>query len=230
MFGRMIETITCPACDSRRGRSWPSRIAPFICEYLGVDSRQRCRLCQCYDCRLRFYNLRYTLAEMQHLYAGYRGERYTKTRLRHEPSYDATFHGDDGAIRRASLAAFIKPHLGDLSSVPVLDFGGDRGQFIPDFFIGPRYVHEMTERPLHGGASLIQDLAEIAPRSLGFVIAAHLIEHLPEPVETLNEIRPLLSKHEAAPPGRGVQLTAANAPETARRFPLQPGLASRFQI
>jgi len=36
---------------------------------------------------------------------------------------------------------------------------------------------------------------------------------------------------EAAAPGRGVrQLTAANAPETARRLPLQPGLVSRFQI
>src|ERR1700744_724955 len=83
-----------------------------------------------------FFDTRLSGAEIQKLYADYRGDAYFEARHRHEFWYTRKVNDGIGsddvkiAARKRSLAEI----LGDRarSFATVLDYGGDRGQVIAD--------------------------------------------------------------------------------------------------
>ena len=190
----MFLAPNCPGCGGRRHLEWPAHVAPFIEEYVLAESAGKCNLRECLDCGLRYFDRRYTADEMRRLYEDYRGDRYVRIRRKCEPGYDNTAAIGDVSLRRATLNDFLRHNLGKTFSGPVLDFGGDEGQFIPDFFTGERYVHDVTTKPLVGGAKRISDLAELEGRPPAFVLCCHVLEHLPEPIEVLNTISGFLPR------------------------------------
>ncbi len=217
----MFIAQNCPGCGGDRLYEWPALVSSFIRNYVLSGSVIRCNLCECRNCGLRFFDLRYTDAEMQALYSDYRGERYVAIRRRHEPSYDNAAAIGDVAARRAGMDAFFRRHVGEKLSKPVLDFGGDDGGLIPDFFTGKRYVYDVTDKILVPGVERIADLTSLSIQPAPFVLLCHVLEHLPEPskvLETISHLLPLGEKLYVEVPNERYRLRWLGPPRFYRRM------------
>jgi SAM-dependent methyltransferase len=143
-----------------------------------------------------YFEPRYSDAEMGRLYGRYRSEEYCRVRERFEPGY-ASINGMIGndrtgiANRKAHIESIlrgvIEPPAGNL-----LDFGGDRGQFIPDSCRSAnRFVYEASEADPVDGVVRIDSPEERGPYDL--ILCCHVLEHLPDPMETVRRIHSLLA-------------------------------------
>ncbi|MFO0735179.1 MAG: methyltransferase domain-containing protein [Labilithrix sp.] len=183
---------TCPSCSSQAWKAYPAIIAPFVAEYALSAPPGRTRLIECEDCGLRFFEDRLSDAEIAKLYDGYRGDRYYEVRHRHEPWYTRAMNdgqGDDAA-RRATIERVVKrqvSHVGEL-----LDFGGDRGQYIPEGLADRSFVHEISGVPSVPGVELLATEKELEGRSFDLVLLCHVLEHASEPRRLVERIAKLL--------------------------------------
>src|SRR5579862_266339 len=187
---------SCPCCASSQLRKWPAIVAPFIARYACGSEPQACYLCECRSCTFRFFNSRLTDQEIGALYADYRGPAYFEARHRHEFWYSASINaaiGNDPAeieSRKLHLAKVLSAR--SESIVSVLDYGGDRGQFIPDHLGAERYVYEISDaNPISG----VIRLESVDGRQFDLVMLAHVLEHCPEPTQFIQKLRPLANGH-----------------------------------
>ena len=119
---------TCPCCGSKELRRWPAIVSPFIADYACGTRPGDSHLCECNGCSFRFFDTRLSDAEIQKLYADYRGDAYFEARHRHEFWYSRKVNDGIGsddvkiAARKRSLAEI----LGDRaqSFTTILDYGG----------------------------------------------------------------------------------------------------------
>jgi SAM-dependent methyltransferase len=190
----MFVTETCPDCGSRRRFCWPARTASFIVDYVLSGETRDCNLCDCADCGLRYFDLRYTQQEMDRLYDDYRGERYVSVRTRHEPGYTNADATGDIEGRRNGVDRFLQRGLGERYSGDVLDFGGDDGALIPDFFTGRRLVFDVSNKPLVRGVERVKDLRSLRGDPPQFVLLCHVLEHLPDAASVLQHLSDLIPK------------------------------------
>jgi hypothetical protein len=188
----MYVIATCPCCGSENLRRWPAIVAPFIASHACGTKPTSNNLCECHGCSFRFFDTRLTDSEVQSLYSGYRGERYFEARHRHEFWYSREVNegiGKDPAemvSRKENLARVLGDRKQSISTV--LDYGGDRGQFIPDGLGTERFVYEISDvKPIEGVAGL----TSLEGRQFDFVMLAHVLEHCSEPREMLQRLRSL---------------------------------------
>jgi hypothetical protein len=150
-------------------------------------------LCHCRACGFAYYNPRLESDEMRRLYDGYRDIKYQKMRQRHEPRYTEKFNSALGSdpqelrTRKDLLRDFLKleKNLDKIKSV--LDYGGDRGQFIIDELSdAERYVYEISGVTPDPGIISMQNIDDCKTRKYNLIMCSHVLEHLPDP---LNEFR-----------------------------------------
>lgn len=180
----------CPCCGSKELRRWPAIVSPFIANYACQTRPCAADLCECRHCTFRFFNSRLTKTEVERLYAGYRGDGYFKARHRYEPWYSREVN--DGIGSDPVEIASRKEHLAKLvgarapSFTTVLDYGGDRGQFIPDGLGVERYVYEISDvQPVDG----VVRLSSVEGRQFDFVMLAHVLEHCSEPRDVVRSLK-----------------------------------------
>jgi len=189
----MYQIDACPCCESKELQRWPAIVSPFIATYACGSKPQPCGLCECRSCSFRFFDSRMTDEEIARLYAGYRGDEYYKARHACEPWY--THAANDGiggdtheiASRKQNLTAVLGDHAKSITTV--LDYGGDRGQMIPDTLGRERFVYEISDAPTVDG---VQRITQVDGRKFDFVMLAHVLEHCSEPKDMLNTLKPLL--------------------------------------
>ncbi|HVJ94469.1 MAG TPA: methyltransferase domain-containing protein, partial [Labilithrix sp.] len=173
-------------------------MSPFIASYVLDTGPEPTRLLECNGCGFRFFEDRLTSSEADRLYAGYRGDRYFRERNRHEPWYTRKVNdgigGDDDVIRirRDTLARFLRQHA-DVGSIDeVLDYGGDRGQLIPQGIGRKQFVYEISDVDSVSGVTRIGSMDELRERRFDLVLLSHVLEHCSEPDRVLEEVRALL--------------------------------------
>ncbi|MFI5298744.1 MAG: class I SAM-dependent methyltransferase [Polyangiales bacterium] len=191
----------CPCCDGGWLDAYPAGVAPFIVERAlgGVWSSSRLMVCR--DCDFRFYETRYDDDEAARLYADYRGEQYFRLRHKHEPWYTRAFNEDLGRLggveaRRAEIATWIATHRGARPIASVLDYGGDRGQFLP---IDPkldRFVFDISGVEPEPGVTAFSTREAIAGRTFDAIVLSQVLEHVSDVAGILDHVRAL-----AAPTG-----------------------------
>jgi hypothetical protein len=182
----------------------PAVISPFFSRYvLGVRTPPECSYAECESCGFHFFDSRLTDAEVGRLYSGYRGEEYFRERHRAEPWYSRKVNegigGDPQEIlaRNAALEDFLSTHM-DIAQVgTVLDFGGDRGQFIPDALGKQKFVFELSDAVAVEGVTRIASEAELSDRSFDFLMLTGVLEHCSEPLEILQKLRGLATGPES---------------------------------
>ncbi len=131
--------------------------------------------------------------EIARLYAGYRGDEYYKARHACEPWYTRAANDGIGgdpheiASRKQNLTAVLGDHAKSITTV--LDYGGDRGQMIPDTLGRERFVYEISDAPAVDG---VQRITQLDGRKFDFVMLAHVLEHCSQPKDMLNTLKPLL--------------------------------------
>ena len=200
----MYTLDTCPCCDSKQLRLTPAIISPFFSRYvLGVEIPPECSYAECESCGFRFFDSRLTDVEVGKLYSGYRGEEYFRERHRVEPWYSRKVNegigGDPEEIlaRNAALEDFLSQHM-DMAQVgTVLDFGGDRGQFIPRALGKQKYVFEESAAVPVEAVTRIASETELLDRRFDFLMLAGVLEHCSEPLAILQKLRGLAAGPES---------------------------------
>jgi hypothetical protein len=146
---------------------------------------------KCLDCSFVFSQVRFDDEEMGKIYTDYRGESYTALRSIFEPNYaqlnkNLGKHPQEIQSRAAALSSFLQPEIdvGEVSSV--LDYGGDQGQHIPDYFSrAKKYVYEVSNvDPIEGVTKFILSAGKL----VDFIICSNVLEHLPYPAQALDKI------------------------------------------
>ena len=153
-----------------------------------------CNTLCCSRCGLVFLDIRFSDDEMNQLYADYRGEDYTRERDTWEPGY---------AQRNASLVAgvtyleeterFLTAHLStDRAELSLLDWGGDTGRNTPmrsrarDF-----HIVDLSGRIPDPPAVAVR-IEQAQSRFYDLVVCSAVLEHVPYPLDLLNQIKPCL--------------------------------------
>jgi SAM-dependent methyltransferase len=188
----------CPCCGQSLEAVCPALVAPFIAERVLGTEAFPCRLLNCPSCAFRCYDLRFDSEEMGRLYRGYREEEYYRARHRWEPWYSRRMNtslSEDPAelqSRTRNLHGLVSRCLGGAAPDRILDFGGDRGQFIPSQWGGEKFVYEVSGRQPLPGIRGYADPAELAGQVFDLVMLCHVLEHVPDPGAQLDQVFPLL--------------------------------------
>lgn len=181
---------SCPICDSGNASKYWAVIALFIRSYVRPAHSSLVSLCECHTCQHRYFDYRYSDAELGRLYGDYRGEDYYQARHRVEPWYGINANEanlDPVTIdkRLAGLRSFILPLLrsrgGDLV---IADLGGDAGQFIPLDLAQEAYVIEASQRQPVPGVTRLREISELSV-DVDLLLCSHVLEHIPSPIPFL---------------------------------------------
>ena len=127
---------------------------------------------------------------MSLIYTSYRGDNYLRIRNKWEPWYTKDFnetHDHQSYInsRKKYLEIFL---LNNLESNPniLVDYGGDKGQYVPNLNQKKSYVLDVSEYDSLPGIEKISNLSEIEKPDL--VILSHVLEHVSDPVGMLEDL------------------------------------------
>jgi hypothetical protein len=185
---------TCIGCGALDLRRYVTAAAPFVATRVPALARERIELVRCPACGLGFFDPRLEDAEVAALYRNYRDAEYQRVRQLHEPGYTPAVNAGLGgeaeiAARTANMRAFLAPHLRLEDVRSVLDYGGDRGQFILDELSGARrVVYEISGVPVRPGVVAITDWEVAARERYDLVLCNHVLEHASFPGEVLRQL------------------------------------------
>lgn len=197
----MKKVSSCPICSSMKIKAYPAIISGFLAERIGGETSEDVQLCHCRSCGFCYYNPRLESDEVKRLYDGYRGSEYQRMRQRHEPMYTEEFNAALGKdpreqkVRKELLREYLRSerNLDEIRSV--LDYGGDRGQFICDeLCAAERYVYEISGTAPEPGIHSLTSLDECKRRRFDLIMCCHLLEHASDPLEELEGILTLADR------------------------------------
>lgn len=154
----------------------------------------------CTHCNFAFFNPRPDDNELSKLYSHYRGLEYQKRRFKTEKWYTKKINHLVGngiteiRNRNNNLIEIIKKNNVPIKTIKnILDFGGDRGQFIPNIFKNvPKYVYEISEVTPIAGVKKINPFSMKNTDKLkqfDFIICAHVLEHVSQPVTIVRQLK-----------------------------------------
>ena len=193
----MEKVNSCIICGSKEMEKRRCLIAPFIRDRINTPEKY-CDLLICKKCYMAFFDYRYTEDEVAKLYYGYRDENYIAMREKCETGY-AEAHkkivaSDEVRVRKDNLEKFLRSSLRQDAKIrTVLDYGGDKGQFIPERFKNSRrYVYDISGITTIQGVEIIEDPAKKAP--FDFTMCCHVLEHVSYPLEIIDELKALTKR------------------------------------
>ena len=161
--------------------------------------------CRCNVCGLYFYSKRFTESQLEMMYSHYRDEKYQKRRQRFEPWYTKSVNCGIGnsqetiALRKANLLCLVNlAFTNGMIALPrsIVDWGGDQGQFIPDFKHAPnKLVYEVSNVAPISGVNRTSSIEGIRAVNPDFIMVCHVLEHDHLARETVNTISELLPEN-----------------------------------
>ena len=184
-----MKSNSCPICNNQDLiHKLKVVVSPWI-RQLGIHKKTS-KYFYCKECSLGFFNYRYSPKEMSLIYNLYRGDKYLKNRNEWEPWYTKDFnatHDRQSYInsRKKYLETFL---LGNLKSKPqtLVDYGGDKGQYIPDLGQEKSYVLDVSNNVTLPGTRRIANLNEVVTPDV--VILSHVLEHVSNPLSMLENL------------------------------------------
>lgn len=191
--------IDCPICGKEAPTVAHGMVAPFISALSNLPLGQQTTLRRCEICDLSFFDFRYGDEELSALYGHYRGDDYRATRHHWEPWYSRHVNDvcstdtDLASERRSFMMKVLDAAQMNAQLACVVDFGGDEGQLFPRVPTGRRIVCDISNRELPTGIEHISMLSELGDVKPDLVIAAHVLEHLPDPLQPLKDIRRVIA-------------------------------------
>ncbi len=191
----MYTVDVCPCCLSNKSTARWAIVAPFLAHFAVGKPPFLCRLLDCSVCSFRFFDARLEPAEVERLYSGYRGEKYFAARHRYEFWYSRKVNDGIGGdpqeivLRVSALDDFVRPHVTQAAVKTVLDYGGDRGQFIPQSAGSEKFVFELSDAVPVAGVTRIATEQQLSQMKFDFIMSMGVLEHCSEPGEILDKLR-----------------------------------------
>ena len=195
----MYTIDACPCCQSRKLSGRWAIVAPFLAHYAVEQPSFCCKLLECAACSFRFFDVRLDDQEVSRLYSGYRGESYFAERHRWEFWYSRKVNDGIGgdpreiADRVAAIDRFLSPHVDKSTIRSVLDYGGDRGQFIPPSLGLSKFVFELSDAVPEAGVERIGSEQELGAMKFDLIMALGVLEHCSDPENVLRKLLSYLS-------------------------------------
>jgi SAM-dependent methyltransferase len=195
----MYTIQACPCCQSKPSDARWAIVAPFLAHYAVGRPPFLCKLLECSVCSFRFFDARLEPIEVERLYSGYRGNRYFAERHRWEFWYSRKVNDGIGgdpeeiSLRVAALHRFLLSHVTQAAVRTVLDYGGDRGQFIPQSVGTEKFVFELSDAVPVPGVTRIASEQELNTMKFDFIMTLGVLEHCSEPAEILEKLRACLN-------------------------------------
>lgn len=195
---KIVSGIECFICTSSTDLHH-SVIAPWITE-LANQSITMSFYYSCRNCGFAYFE-RFPEQIINSLYAHYRSQQYFSFRHSWEPWFgkrendafnkEGKKSNENIEKRRSDIDAVFKKcglSLRDIDGC--LDFGGDRGQFIPSEVQGRKYIVDpsITSSYSANGILFRPSLEEIESRSLGLVMSCMTLEHVNDINQVLESI------------------------------------------
>lgn len=200
----IIKEKNCLICDSNKTNITPAKMAPFISARTENYNNEIFSLIHCNKCGFAFYDYRYSQDEINKIYKDYRNEDYQILRQKYESWYSKSINhligNDIKAIksRCENLSKILKDNTEIKEFKNILDYGGDRGQFIPTILKNTnKYVYDISLNSVVDGVILLKNLEDCkkaSPNGFDFIMCAHVLEHLTEPSKTIQKIKELIRK------------------------------------
>jgi hypothetical protein len=182
------KTQLCPVCEAPATFSALAVVNPWIRE-LGVKERLS-RYFICGGCYTGFFSKRYSSEEMESIYGDYRGPRYMITRSKWEPWYSNAYnssHDSESWVqsRKKLISSFILANGSTSQYEIVVDIGGNRGEYIPDY-AKQKYLLDISRRAVIKEVKRIKSLDEL--NSIELIMYAHILEHVKNPFKELQKL------------------------------------------
>lgn len=179
----------CILCEEYKCTYDKAHFAPFLKERMLMNKNTATKIIHCQYCGLHFSEYRPNESEIGRLYSGYRDEMYVEQRKRYEPDYsNGKYHGKEDK-RKERLINFARTYVDFEKVNNVLDYGGDKGQFIPEEFIhAHKYVYDISGNGTVSGVMLLNKVSEMKQIKWDFVMCMQLLEHVVNPKEILTDI------------------------------------------
>lgn len=194
---------TCPCCGAVGTGGYPALIASFILSYVLNNEVSDVKLLVCNACQCRWFNSRYEDEELERLYKGYRGDAYFRVRHKYEPWYTAKankyigYSDKEITKRKKIMVDFIKQEIEIGNIDKILDYGGDKGQFIPENVGKNKVVYELSGVAPVTGVEAIAEEGMLSQHKFDFIMVCHVLEHVPDPKSILEQIGKLLSSEKS---------------------------------
>lgn len=185
----------CLICQSENLKNYSSKISDFTAERIGIPAdKQATSLYHCQECGFAYYDYRLSEDEAKKFYLGYRNEDYQKQRQKHDCWYTPEINEIIGKneieiqAKKQNMIEIIKGQV-DLSKIKaVLDFGGDKGQNIPEIFAkADKFVYELSEVEPVSRVTLLKSFSELG--KYDFIINQGVLEHVSLLSEILNDFK-----------------------------------------
>ncbi len=185
----------CILCGQEDCTYDKAHFAPFLTERMFLGKKQATRLIHCRNCGLYYSDYRPAEHEIARLYDCYRNEMYVEQRKKYEPEYfNEKFSKEQYCKeRKESIIKFIAPYVNFEAIKTVLDYGGDKGQYIPNEFChADKYVYDISGNQTIEGVTLLRTVDDSKRVKWDFILCMHLLEHLSEPLKTIENLIELL--------------------------------------
>lgn len=183
---------TCIVCGNHEVTYDRAHFAPFLKERMFLGQEKETRLVHCLHCGTFYSEYRPGETEMERLYSKYRDEAYEAQRKRHERNYsnEIAFYKEGRENRHKAVERFLMPYVREAcNSKKILDYGGDRGQFIHDFFMDMEcYVYDISLNETMDGVIPLRTMDEVKKMEWDVILCMMLLEHVSDPMETMGQL------------------------------------------
>lgn len=181
------EDNACIICNNPITFSGSACFVPFLKERMFNNEDRETQIIHCPRCRTSYSSYRPSDAEMALLYTGYRDETYQKMREKYEIAYTKEFNerlialANGGEKRRQNISQFLAPVIETKVINNVLDFGGDKGQFIPQDILRTgtnKFVYEISGSEVIDGVTLLTEKEDLKLYQWDLILCNMVLEHL----------------------------------------------------
>jgi len=191
----------CPMCGDANIAVRSAVVSGFLLERIWDNSKDKeTQICHCQRCGFAFYALRPDDEEMGRLYRNYRDGHYQEQRQRHDSWYTEEVNAlfDDPEVHR-SRQDFYRDLLTSYVNVAevrsVLDYGGNTGVHIPDFFTNAeKFVFDISGVETVDGVRGFSDFDAVSKRKYDFVMCLSMLEHVSDPADIIEKMNGLVAE------------------------------------
>jgi hypothetical protein len=185
----------CPICAKPGKFLAHGVIAPWI-SALTNSKLSLTKYGYCYDCGLKYFYYRYSFDEIQKLYSSYRTGQYLVNRQSWEfwygskenDAYDPRINASKVQARRNLTDTIFAAAGIKRTFMTCVDFGGDLGQFFPDFAIGKRYLIDVSAAPSANDSFEVVSDIKLIKEPIDLILNCGVIEHLSELTDSIKSL------------------------------------------
>lgn len=199
----MKNKTSCPICENSNTEAYEAMFCDFIADRVFDGKNQQFNIIKCPECGFSYFEYRLSEEETKKLYSNYRDDNYQKQRQKHECWYTKEINDQIGKnpteikSRNANLTNILEKNIDTSKIKSVLDFGGDKGQFIPEIFANSKkFVYDISGIETVEDTTALTSLEDCKKNNYDLVLCSHVLEHVTNPNEILDDIKSLMKKEQ----------------------------------